>query len=147
MDNASVHRGDDVFSVFRDRNFVSLYVPPYSPWFNPIEGCFSIVKRRYPISQDIRASFNSLTTSHFAAFFEQSLTAYGVDDHDAEKNRIEMDRTEPLEEVSSPPKRTRMAVVSTNTTDTVAVHRRMEGDVNIITRTRTVQTTIRRMKA
>ena len=69
LDNASIHRGDEVYKVFRDKKFTPLYVPPYSPWFNPIEGCFSIVKRQYPVNQNIQESFDSLTPQHFSAFF------------------------------------------------------------------------------
>ena len=53
---ASIHKGDEVNNVFKEKGFIKLYVPPYSPWFNPIEGCFSIVKR-YPVKQNLRPAF------------------------------------------------------------------------------------------
>ena len=98
MDNASIHKGDDVAKVFREKGFIRLYVPPYSPWFNPIEGCFSIVKRRYPVTQNINEAFCSLTTRHFSAFFKRSLTTYGVDECTSATNRSALDsiQTKPV---------------------------------------------------
>ena len=80
LDNASIHKGDDVWKACREKGIVLLYVPPYSPWYNPIEGCFSIVKRLYPKNQDINESFNNLTCNHFNAFFKKSLMTRGIDD-------------------------------------------------------------------
>ena len=93
MDNASIHKGDAVANVFREKGFIRLYVPPYSPWFNPIEGCFSLVKRRYPVTQSIRQSFGSLTNQHFAAFFKRSLTTYGVDEVSSATNKSTLEST------------------------------------------------------
>jgi hypothetical protein len=85
-DATSIHKGDEVKAVFKEKGFIKLYVPPYSPWFNPIEGCFSIVKRQYPVKQNIKDSFASLTQMHFSAFFKKSLSTYGVDEEDALAN-------------------------------------------------------------
>ena len=79
LDNASIHKGDDVKKVFLEKGYTMLYVPPYSPWFNPIEGCFSIVKRHYPVVQNVKTAFNSLTVKHFEAFFRRSLSSTGID--------------------------------------------------------------------
>ena len=46
--------------------------------FNPIELCFSIVKREYYKSQDIEKSYSSLTPKHILAFFKKSLHTYGA---------------------------------------------------------------------
>ena len=86
---ASIHKGDEVNNVFKEKGFIKLYVPPYSPWFNPIEGCFSIVKRQYPVKQNIQDSFDSLTQLHFSAFFKKSLSSYGVDEEDALVNTVD----------------------------------------------------------
>jgi transposase len=56
-----------------------LYVPPYSPWFNPIELCFSIVKRHYYKTLDIEGSFQMLTSQHCKSFIDRSLKANNVE--------------------------------------------------------------------
>ena len=73
LDNVAFHHSKVVKEFFKERRINVLYTPPYCPWFNPIELCFSIVKRQFPVLQDIQASFNSLRPSHFEAFFQKSL--------------------------------------------------------------------------
>ena len=90
IDNASIHRGDEVRDACREKGFVLLFVPPYSPWFNPIESCFSIIKRKYPKIQDIPSCFDSLTRQHFESFSRHSLKCYGFDETDSELNKLEM---------------------------------------------------------
>lgn len=75
LDNVSFHRSRSVVSWAHERSIQLLYVPPYSPWFNPIEGCFSIVKRAYYKGLSIDESFRTLTSSHCRAFFGKSLSA------------------------------------------------------------------------
>lgn len=45
LDNVAFHHSKSVEEMAKRKNFELLYVPPYSPWYNPIEGVFSIVKR------------------------------------------------------------------------------------------------------
>ena len=73
LDNVSFHHSKSVKEYLAERDVGILYTPPYSPWFNPIEMCFSIVKRKFPVLQDIQASFDALRASHFEAFFRKSL--------------------------------------------------------------------------
>lgn len=73
LDNVSFHHSKIVKDLCASKGFELLFVPPYSPWFNPIELCFSIVKRHYTNCQDIERSFNALTSCHFQAFFKKSL--------------------------------------------------------------------------
>jgi transposase len=147
LDNASIHKGYEVFQAFRDKQFVPLYTPPYSPWFNPIEGCFSVVKRNYPVSQDITESFDALTSQHFAAFFRRSFAAYGVDDADAAVNRAEMDKPDPTPRSKQEKHKKRLAVVSTETIAKVVVGRQKTEDGGVIeTRTRTIETTVKRAR-
>lgn len=73
IDNVRFHHSKVVKDFFAERNINVLYTPPYSPWFNPIELCFSIVKRQYPVLQEIQASFDSVKLSHFEVFFDKSL--------------------------------------------------------------------------
>lgn len=43
LDNAAIHKTKLVKETAHQLGIDLLYVPPYSPWFNPIEGIFSIV--------------------------------------------------------------------------------------------------------
>jgi transposase InsO family protein len=47
LDNASIHRTHAVREVARERGFRLLFLPPYSPEFNPIELTFGLVKNSF----------------------------------------------------------------------------------------------------
>ena len=83
LDNATIHKGEDVQKICMTKKIKILYTPPYSPWFNPIETCFSIVKRQYPKLQNIEKSFETLSTDHFASFFRHSLNTFGIDEEES----------------------------------------------------------------
>ncbi|KAF7697659.1 Insertion element IS630 uncharacterized 39 kDa protein [Cucumispora dikerogammari] len=55
MDNASIHKTNEVKSLLELSGFDFLYLPPYSPFLNPIENMFSKwkehVKRGNPINE------------------------------------------------------------------------------------------------
>jgi transposase len=42
MDNLSAHKGERVRKLIEDRGCELLYLPPYSPDLNPIEGAFKV---------------------------------------------------------------------------------------------------------
>ena len=44
MDNLSAHKGERVKEIIEGRGAELIYLPPYSPDFNPIEQAFSKVK-------------------------------------------------------------------------------------------------------
>ncbi len=44
LDNVSFHHSKVVKEYAISQGLVLLYVPPYSPWFNSVEGVFSIAK-------------------------------------------------------------------------------------------------------
>ena len=44
MDNLSAHKGDRVKELIEERGCEVLYLPPYSPEFNPIEEAFAKIK-------------------------------------------------------------------------------------------------------
>lgn len=44
MDNCSIHHGGRVAELAKARGVRLLYLPPYSPDFNPIEKAFGILK-------------------------------------------------------------------------------------------------------
>lgn len=46
LDNASIHRGGRIESIVRKAGCRLLYLPPYSPDFNPIEMLWAWIKKR-----------------------------------------------------------------------------------------------------
>ena len=46
LDNARFHRKEDVFQIAEEAGHQVLFLPPYSPDFNPIEQDFAIIKKR-----------------------------------------------------------------------------------------------------
>jgi transposase len=46
MDNLGAHKGDGVKELIEQTGAALLYLPPYSPDFNPIEKCWAQVKQR-----------------------------------------------------------------------------------------------------
>jgi transposase len=73
LDNVKFHHSRVVKDYAISQGIHLLYVPPYSPWFNPIELCFSVVKRHYYKTLDIEKSFQMLTTKHCESLFDRSL--------------------------------------------------------------------------
>jgi transposase len=47
MDNASIHKTNNIKSVCLQKQYDIQYIPPYTPEFNPIEYVFSSVKNSY----------------------------------------------------------------------------------------------------
>jgi transposase len=50
VDNCRIHHTDEVLLTILSTGRLIVFLPPYSPFFNPIEGLFSIFKqhlRRY----------------------------------------------------------------------------------------------------
>ena len=47
MDNIQFHHNDDVVAMIEESGKAPIYVPPYSPMFNPIENVFSHMKGTY----------------------------------------------------------------------------------------------------
>ena len=45
MDNLSAHKGEGIKELIEERGCEVVYLPPYSPDFNPIEEAFSKIKR------------------------------------------------------------------------------------------------------
>jgi transposase len=75
MDNVSFHHSSQVLSYLESQNVKVLFVPPYSPWFNPIEGIFSIVKRHFYDNEVIEDAFSYVTELHCLSFFQKSQNA------------------------------------------------------------------------
>jgi transposase len=73
LDNVKFHHSKAVKTFVASKEWILLYTPPYSPWFNPIEYCFSIIKRDFYKNQSIDHAFSTLTEAHCQAFFNKSL--------------------------------------------------------------------------
>lgn len=73
LDNVRFHHSKEVKEFALLQDWILLYIPPYSPWFNPIEGIFSIIKRHYYKTLNIKDSFSIVTQQHCQSFFKQSL--------------------------------------------------------------------------
>lgn len=73
LDNVAFHHAHVVKELAVSKGWELLYAPPYSPWFNPIEEAFSIVKRSYYKTWDIATAFDSLTPSHCSSFFRHMI--------------------------------------------------------------------------
>jgi transposase/predicted transcriptional regulator len=75
LDNVSFHHSKIVKEVAKQKNYDLLYVPPYSPIFNPIEGIFSIIKRNYYKCKSIQESLENILESHLTSFFRYSMNS------------------------------------------------------------------------
>ena len=73
MDNASIHCTNSVADILRDAGILVLYLPPYSPDYNPIEEAFSYVKYYLKEHEEILEVVPSPMTLLSAAF--ESITA------------------------------------------------------------------------
>jgi transposase len=75
MDNARIHRGSGVERLCTAAGVKLIYLPPYSPDFNPIEELFSVLKAH--IKRHWR-EFELDPKKDFAAFLERCLTVVGA---------------------------------------------------------------------
>lgn len=55
MDNASIHKTKGVLYACAKAGLSPLYLPAYSPWFQPIEHCFSVLKHRMRTKSALQA--------------------------------------------------------------------------------------------
>ena len=79
MDNLSAHKGERVRELIEGRGCEVLYVPCYSPDFNPIEEAFSKIKgllrkaearTREALVEAIGAAISAVTSTDARGFFE-----------------------------------------------------------------------------
>ena len=79
MDNLSAHKGERVRELIERRGCELIYLPPYSPDFNPIEEAFSKLKgllrrgearTREGLVESIGAAISALTGEDARSFFE-----------------------------------------------------------------------------
>jgi transposase len=79
MDNLTAHKGEQVRELIEGRGCELLYLPPYSPAYNPIEEAFSKVKgilrkaesrTRETLLEAIGAAISAVTAKDARSFFE-----------------------------------------------------------------------------
>lgn len=64
IDNINFHHSKDVITYSKEKEWELLFIPPYSPWFNPIEHIFGIIKHQYRKNKNIDKSFNFVTKNN-----------------------------------------------------------------------------------
>lgn len=74
LDNVAFHKAAEPKSVAEQRGWELLYTPPYSPWFNPIEGVFSIAKRAYYRGATVQDAYAAVQPRHLHAFVRHSMS-------------------------------------------------------------------------
>jgi transposase len=79
MDNLTAHKGERVRELIEERGCELLYLPPYSPDFNPIEEAFSKIKgllrkgearTREALVEAIGTAISAVTTKDARGYFE-----------------------------------------------------------------------------
>ena len=79
MDNLTAHKGERVKELIEQRDCELLYLPPYSPDFNPIEEAFSKIKdmvrkvearTREALVEAIGMALSAVTAREARGFFE-----------------------------------------------------------------------------
>jgi transposase len=79
MDNLAAHKGDRVKELIEERGCELLYLPPYSPDFNPIEEAFAKIKAtvrkaeartREALVEAIGRGITMVTTEDARGFFD-----------------------------------------------------------------------------
>ena len=68
MDNVRFHKTKEVTEYINNNNSV-LYIPPYSPQFNPIEEVFSQLKSYLKKGLNIHDSVNKITPTHLGNYY------------------------------------------------------------------------------
>jgi transposase len=85
MDNLSAHKGERVKELIEERSCELVYLPSYSPDFNPIEEAFSKIKgllrkgearTREALVETIGAAISAVTAKDARGFFEHC--GYGM---------------------------------------------------------------------
>ncbi len=87
LDNCSIHKTKAVAELCRGKGCELRFTPPYCPWYNPVEFCFSEIKRRYrpmrlaATSRDFVADVLSCMRDlrHSEAYFRHAEAAWSKD--------------------------------------------------------------------
>jgi transposase len=85
MDNVSFHHSYIIIEAIQSIGLEPLFIPSYSPQYNPIEECFSYIKHHFRRSQclgltfqeSIDASFESIATyTKFASHYKRAFRSF-----------------------------------------------------------------------
>ena len=63
LDNASIHKTKKVLEIFKNKKYIPLFIPPYSPEFNPVELIFGIIKSSFYKKRFFNNNFYNLILS------------------------------------------------------------------------------------
>lgn len=74
LDNVSFHKTAVVRAAAERKGITFVFIPPYSPEFNPIEGTFSVLKSalRSGLQQDLQTALATVTVPKCQSFFRAS---------------------------------------------------------------------------
>ncbi|RXW12687.1 hypothetical protein EST38_g13170 [Candolleomyces aberdarensis] len=70
MDNASIHKSQELREMIEGRGMRLLFLPPYSPDLNPIEEAFSSIKAWIRANRDYARVFEAATPENARGWFE-----------------------------------------------------------------------------
>jgi hypothetical protein len=150
LDNASIHRGDVVKEMFYEKGIIPLYVPPYSPWYNPIEKCFSTVKRNFLEKEDIDFAMQNMNANvHFCPYFRNGLACNGFDNADAIENLLPEEpivsptQIKPIKQIKTKSK----PITTSDKSEVVYKNKTPDGSTVTIKTITTIITTIRKKRA
>jgi len=74
MDNVSFHKSREITRIFCNSTNKLLFIPPYSPQFNPIELVFSQMKQNFNINtkdihKNIKNSLSKINAIHLMNYY------------------------------------------------------------------------------
>ena len=86
MDNISFHKSVQIRTLLKNHQLIPIFIPPYSPSFDPIEEFFSVVKRKYrtlyletkAFEDSIYSSFETLSSMNTLPFYSH-MRKYALD--------------------------------------------------------------------
>ncbi|GBC08216.1 hypothetical protein RclHR1_07980008 [Rhizophagus clarus] len=67
MDNARIHHDANLISILKGLRYCVIFLPPYSPDYNPIETAFSVIKSWIKCNCDFMEACNDLIYSLLVA--------------------------------------------------------------------------------
>src|SRR5438128_3815471 len=73
LDNAKIHHGGEWVSIVEGLGGRVLYLPPYSPNFNPIEIAFAVIKKWLKRHRDFVTTCGQITPDMAKSFFQASI--------------------------------------------------------------------------
>jgi transposase len=72
LDNVAFHKSAVARAAASEAGLRLVFIPPYSPDFNPVENAFSVLKQALRSGRGVSDALRTLTTDKCAAFFRRS---------------------------------------------------------------------------